>query len=89
LAVKTTRRRHAGPTTRRPGCPTNFTKWNEKNVEAKPKMSTVKHSQLRNRPVGLLLSGHFPSYSLHLMTKGLSLAADFGIFRVDLMHVLR
>jgi hypothetical protein len=61
----------------------------KKNVEAKPKMSTVKHSQLRNRPVGLLLSGHFPSYSLHLMTKGLSLAADFGIFRVDLMHVLR
>lgn len=57
-------------------------------------MSTTKHSQLQ---IGRLVRfspsmGDFPiferrSYFLDLMKKGLSLAADFGILRVD--HVLR
>lgn len=64
------------------------------NVKTKPKMSTTKHSQLQ---IGRLVCfspsmGDFPiferrSYFLDLMKKGLSLAADFGILRVD--HVLR
>ena len=60
----------------------------------RPKMSTTKHSQLQ---IGRLVCfspskyGRFSnlrsSYFLDLMKKGLSLAADFGILRVD--HVLR